>query len=48
METFLKIYKFILKVCISIFIGVLSLVIGAMIPELWLFVHECGSVHATS
>ena len=36
METFLKIYKFILKMCISIFIGVLSLVVGAMIPELFI------------
>ena len=36
METFLKIYKSILKVCMSIFVGVLSLVIGAMMPELFI------------
>ena len=36
METLLRIYKFILKVCISIFVGVLSLVIGGIIPELFI------------
>lgn len=33
METFLKIYKILLKVSMSIFIGVLSFVIGGMISE---------------
>ena len=40
MEIFLKIYKFLLKVYVSIFIGVLVLVIGVMIPELLIRLPE--------